>query len=196
MPTSSGTEASGTKSIPLREIPASNMSRGPRRGCQDPCSPHLLQDGPSLGAGLRAPPASAATAPRLLLLLLCWPPTCGTAPHGPARVATGEEKVGVGELGELQGPASLPSPPPTPIGGGVGTHAHPRPAEAAAGEAGLEGGGGRAWWAGPWTSTMLHGLCGAYGGWLESGVKQVRDKRGLTAPGNPRDSSQHVHPSF
>lgn len=62
------------------------------------------EDGPSLGAGLRAPPSAAVATAEL--------PSDAGELHHPARAQRREGKGGSAR--ELLGPASFPSPPPTP----------------------------------------------------------------------------------
>lgn len=125
-----GTEVSGPKSILLREILAfSPHSIFRRLGVRARTYPPHLRDRPSSGAGLRAPPSSAAPAAPAAAALPSDPKSCSAGRRGGQRRR---------ELRELLGPASFPFPPPTP----AWTHAQLRSAEAAAGESRMEGVGG------------------------------------------------------
>lgn len=101
----SGTYASGPQWVLLREL----WRPGPTPLPEDPgvwvrTPAPSPADGPSLGAGLRAPPSAAVATAAL--------PSDAGELHHPARAQRRKGKGGSAR--ELLGPALFPSPPPTP----------------------------------------------------------------------------------
>lgn len=157
----SGTYASGPQWVLLREL----WRPGPTPLPKDPgvwvrTPAPSPADGPSLGAGLRAPPLAAVATAAL-------PSEAGEL-HHPARAQRREGKGGSAR--ELLGPASFPSPPPTPgrwgrqfacavaaRGGGCGGDGVGGCARPASWRAGAELTGRR-------TGAKCPAACGAYGG--------------------------------